>query len=302
MKHFNTIANLSDLKAQFRALVMKNHPDKGGNTEVMQEINAEFEVLFIIWKDRSIESGEKVNDKETASSYRSEFYTEFGWKGSLYDNNLRTSDISARIRAYVKEKYPNCTFSVTTEYYSMGSSIHIYLMSANFAVIKNEAGVDSINLNEFYIEQDSRLTDRGLAIMVDINNFVKSYRYSDCDGMIDYFHVNFYYHLAIGKYNKPFTVNNKKDRAIGNNKPEGPESDKKIPANIPAASSSFELVDYSEKAIALFGDTREIKDQLKEIGGRFNPYLTRDGSKAPGWIFSKSKVDKVRELINNSAA
>ena len=84
--------------------------------------------------------------------------------------------------------------------------------------------------------------------------------------------------------------------------PEGPEPTKKAPANIPATSGNFEIVDYSEKAIALFGDTREIKDQLKEIGGRYNPYLKNNGSKVPGWIFSKSKADKVRELINNSAA
>lgn len=84
--------------------------------------------------------------------------------------------------------------------------------------------------------------------------------------------------------------------------PAGPEPDKKAPTNKPAAPGNFELVDYSEKAIALFGDTREIKDQLKEIGGRFNPYLTKNGAKASGWIFSKSKADKVRELINISAA
>lgn len=59
----------------------------------------------------------------------------------------------------------------------------------------------------------------------------------------------------------------------------------------------LEIVDYSEKAIAVFGDTKAIKEQLKELGGRFNPSLNYNGEKRAGWIFSKKQVDKVRELL-----
>lgn len=57
---------------------------------------------------------------------------------------------------------------------------------------------------------------------------------------------------------------------------------------------TFKIVDYSEKAFAVVGDTREIKDILKQHGGRFNPSLTVDGSKCAGWIFSKKNLDAVR--------
>lgn len=57
---------------------------------------------------------------------------------------------------------------------------------------------------------------------------------------------------------------------------------------------AFKIVDYSEKAFAVVGDTREIKDALKQHGGRFNPSLTVDGSKCAGWIFSKKNLDAVR--------
>ena len=57
---------------------------------------------------------------------------------------------------------------------------------------------------------------------------------------------------------------------------------------------AFKIVDYSEKAFAVVGDTREIKDILKHHGGRFNPSLTVDGSKCAGWIFSKKNLDAVR--------
>ena len=60
---------------------------------------------------------------------------------------------------------------------------------------------------------------------------------------------------------------------------------------------SFNLVDYSEKAIALFGDTKSIKDKLKELGGRFNPFLKLDGAKTAGWIFKKDLEQDLKALI-----
>lgn len=59
----------------------------------------------------------------------------------------------------------------------------------------------------------------------------------------------------------------------------------------------FQLIDYSEKAIALVGDTRDIKEQLKQLGGRFNPRL----SCGCGWIFPKSKRDEVEKLIQGGS-
>ena len=47
----------------------------------------------------------------------------------------------------------------------------------------------------------------------------------------------------------------------------------------------YQIENYSEKAIAIFGDTEGIKDQLIELGGKFNPHLRG----RPGWIFPKSK-------------
>ena len=64
-----------------------------------------------------------------------------------------------------------------------------------------------------------------------------------------------------------------------------------------AVTGDFIIVDYSEKAIAVFGDTRPVKDQLKALGGRFNPKLTHEGGKQAGWIFSKSKEQEIRNLL-----
>ena len=65
-----------------------------------------------------------------------------------------------------------------------------------------------------------------------------------------------------------------------------------------AVTSDYTIVDYSEKAVAIFGDTRAIKDELKAMGGRFNARLTYNGKKLAGWIFQKSKEDNLRQLVN----
>ena len=44
MEYFNNITNLNELKLIYRRLAMLNHPDMGGNIEVMKKINIEFEL------------------------------------------------------------------------------------------------------------------------------------------------------------------------------------------------------------------------------------------------------------------
>lgn len=46
MKWFNNPTTLEELKKQYKKLVFKHHPDKGGKTSDMQEINAEYDALF----------------------------------------------------------------------------------------------------------------------------------------------------------------------------------------------------------------------------------------------------------------
>ena len=56
-----------------------------------------------------------------------------------------------------------------------------------------------------------------------------------------------------------------------------------------------EIIEYSEKAIAVIGDTKPIKAELKDMGGRFNKWLKHPetGEHLMGWIFSKKKRDIV---------
>ena len=68
------------------------------------------------------------------------------------------------------------------------------------------------------------------------------------------------------------------------------------------------LVQYSEKSIAIFGNTKPIKDQLKELGGKFNNFLKEQNESnepitSAGWIFpnkNKSELLKLIETANKS--
>ena len=237
MKYFKNVKSFENLKAQYKTLLKKNHPDNGGDVEEMKNINVEFDALFPIWKDRKeVETGEKV--KETSAEMRRHFYTEFGWEGSRYSGDMTTTEIAKAIRMYCKEKYPTWKFSVTSKYFSGGSSIDVSVMEAPEQIFDLEAcrkayaehlenekagyyggrglGMDIEKMLEsgkmhwqIYKINDtykSYFTEYGFAVLDDVYNFMQSYRYDDSDGMIDYFSTNFYGSFNIGKWNKGFKI------------------------------------------------------------------------------------------------
>lgn len=69
------------------------------------------------------------------------------------------------------------------------------------------------------------------------------------------------------------------------------------PIKLPTTNLGLELVEYSDKALAVFGDTKAVKDVLKTLGGRYNPALTYKGEKKCGWIFPKSKENQIKEAL-----
>ena len=72
-----------------------------------------------------------------------------------------------------------------------------------------------------------------------------------------------------------------------------PEPKQSEPAQA-TKTEGIQLINYSEKALAIVGDTRPIKDTLKTLGGRFNAHLTCGA----GWIFSKSKEEVLKAALN----
>lgn len=222
MKYFKNVNSYNELKKAYRELLKANHPDNGGDVEVMQAINVEYEALFPIWKNKQEkESGEIIN--ETAAETRRKFYTQFGWEGSRYDCDLSLKEIAKIVRTYIKEKYPTYKFSVRTHYASMCQELTVKLKESPIEIYKS---VEEINYNEsvefvkkalrnnlWNVDNWSRedfekeykkiteehgnfykiMNEATKAVIDDVDAFVNSYNYDDCDGMIDYFDVNFYY-------------------------------------------------------------------------------------------------------------
>lgn len=63
-----------------------------------------------------------------------------------------------------------------------------------------------------------------------------------------------------------------------------------------SANRVINLIDYSEKSFAAVGDTKAVKLQLMQLGGKFNPAL-RCGA---GWIFSKKRLAQVTKVLGLS--
>lgn len=221
------------------------------------------------------------------------FYTANGWAGSNYDSKLSTKEIAAKVRSYAKKNFPEFKFSVRSEWSMYTDSMYIELKSGPCVPFiegsrSAERGYMSTMSNVKAWKDE--LTPEVFAALNSVSNYASSFRYDDSDGMQDYFDTNFYLSIKVSDEYKVIEPKAKKSSV----KPEKVEETKEVEA---VTVEGIEVVDYSEKAIAVFGDTKAIKGQLKEIGGRFNPSLNYNGEKRAGWIFSKKQADKVRELL-----
>lgn len=190
-----------------------------------------------------------------------------------YINSKKTS----QIREAIKKDFPSSDgwkFSITNENHT---SIHC-------AILEAPINFDERQINPYYIETNyndkpeqlkalKRLRDllNGSTLEAGERNFDKS------DPMTDYFHVGWYIHLTIGKWDKSFKHVEPKPETI---KPERAE----------VKPGKVQVVVYNDKCIAVIGDTYLIKDKLRELGGKFNKFL----SCGPGWIFPATKTEELK--------
>ncbi len=221
------------------------------------------------------------------------FYTANGWAGSNYDSKLQTKDIAKKVREYAKKNFPGFKFSVRTEWSMYTDSMYIELKEGTSLPFVEgsrsaERGYMSTMNTVKGFEKD--LTPEMFKVLDAVTTYASSFRYDDSDGVQDYYDTNFYLSIKISDEYKVIEPKAKKSQAKENHKEET--------TNIlePATVEGLEIVDYSEKAVAVFGDTKAVKEQLKELGGRFNPSLKYNGEKRAGWIFSKKQADEVKKL------
>jgi hypothetical protein len=61
--------------------------------------------------------------------------------------------------------------------------------------------------------------------------------------------------------------------------------------------NSVEIVEYTQKCIAVIGATKPIKDDLKALRGKWNSNLTINGASSGGWIFPLTRRDDVVAML-----
>lgn len=223
------------------------------------------------------------------------FYTANGWAGSNYDSKLSTKEIAAKVRAFAKKNFPDFKFSVHSEWSMYTDSMYIELKEGTcipFVEGSRSAERGYMSTMSTVKGWEDELTPEMFKVLDAVTTYASSFRYDDSDGMQDYFDTNFYLKIKVCDEYKVVEPKRKKSRI----KAEKVEEAKEMEA---VTVEGLEIVDYSEKAIAVFGDTKSIKEQFKELGGRFNPALNYNGGKRAGWIFSKKKADEVRNLMDS---
>lgn len=221
------------------------------------------------------------------------FYTANGWAGSNYDSKLSTKEIAAKVRSYAKKNFPDFKFSVRSEWSMYTDSMYIELKEGTcipFVEGSRSAERGYMSTMNTVKGWEKDLTPEMFKVLDAVTTYASSFRYDDSDGMQDYYDTNFYLSIKVSDEYQMVEPKAKKSSV----KAEKVEEAKEVEA---VTVEGIEVVDYSEKAIAVFGDTKAIKEQLKELGGRFNPSLNYNGEKRAGWIFSKKQADKVKELI-----
>lgn len=150
---------------------------------------------------------------------------------------LSTKEIAKLIRDKLKKKFPKCKFSVTKKSYSGGSSISVDLLSAPFEVFREYSSLSERAIDRYldggrrtteeikslcaekyaqlsqygFKEYDPDvwnnghfLTEKAYDVLKEVVDIVNYYNYDNSDIQTDYFDVNFYFHLGIGRWDRPF--------------------------------------------------------------------------------------------------
>lgn len=308
MKYFTNINSLDELKKEYRRLVMLNHPDRGGDVEIMKAINNEYDMMFPVLKLKYNQSAAEPTH-ETAESTRNEFYTANGWKGERYEAGRSLKEIAQLVRAYVKEFFPDYRFSVRTSYASMCQELHVDMTEAPAEIFKpyEEMTKDDISecwrkavrnsvwtLNSWNKAEEKAeferiwskygafykcLTDKTRATVKAVDEYVNSFNYDDCDSMIDYFDVNFYFFGCLQSPGSvkivPRAPRAEKRPAKAEKRPAKAESKAPAPADTAPAKLAALRVEFNAEfdGIEVYftaKPSQETRDALKAVGYRWH--------------------------------
>ncbi len=264
---------------------------------------------------------------EVIQQYKDGYERQLKWKEEQKAKGQTSSHAgaAAAIKAELKEAFPGIKFSVTSKSFSMGDSVNIdwtdgptvkevEQFSSKYQyghfngmedIYENTNSRDDIPQAKYVSESRHMSEELKALLMPDAERIFKADRYNyihDAGGFL---------YRIFAACSIPFgaTVTGivPTGATCGLSSPEVfykiaytlPESAEKpaVPQykEVETKAGEVNIVDYSEKAIAVIGDTKPIKDKLKELGGSFNPRF----SCGVGWIFPKTKLSTLQTALAN---
>lgn len=255
---------------------------------------------------------------EVIESYKSNYDSRLEYKKAVKANPTQSShsNASKAIKAELIANFPGIKFSVTSESFAGGDSVH-----ANWTDGPTTDQVDEIIKKYQYGRFNSM--DDIYENTNDRTDIPQTKYVSSCRELSEAIKTLLPQFEAIFKFdvndwrNKPENVlsrifyktslpHNYTSLSIVENDCTGGQIEDfyTIVATAPEIESNTEIlevpagkiqiIDYSEKALAVIGETKPIKDKLKEMGGRFNFRL----SCGAGWIFPKSKLEELKSALS----
>jgi hypothetical protein len=260
----------------------------------------------------------KVKDLK-ASHDRSKAYKE-----ELKNNPTKSSaaNCASAIREELKKDFPNVKFSVKSSNFSGGDSVHIEWLdgpttlevsnvTSKYQYGRFDGMTDSYEYsNTIAGLPQSKYVQTRREISESINKIVfDGLRKLFNEETTDY-EINNYKYRIINKTSIPVgavVIGLKETKVSGliedsfclefdlsNVKEVKTEALKPDFEKVEVPQGEVQIIEYSEYSIAVIGDTKPIKDKLKESGGKFNPRL----SCGAGWIFPKTKLETVQQLFS----
>jgi hypothetical protein len=71
MNYFNECTSLEEVKAKYKELAKQHHPDCGGDTAIMQEINAEYEqACILVLRENNVSEDDYAREMKVSDEYR----------------------------------------------------------------------------------------------------------------------------------------------------------------------------------------------------------------------------------------
>ena len=128
--------------------------------------------------------------------------------------------IAKEVRQELVRQYPKCTWSVRIERFSGGQSLKVALLSAPFEAFAKDIdcngnpirGYAQLNHYQFrdkymqddYLNNGTPLTKEAWDCMATADRIANGNNWDNSDPQTDYFDVNYWLHLEIGNWDKPF--------------------------------------------------------------------------------------------------